>query len=146
MDCDSLIKISLNMSDCIFCKIVAGEIPCHKIYEDDAVIAFLDIHPVAIGHTLIVPKSHASDALAGSSEDATAMMRVIHQLAPKMLRALGADGLNIGSNIGASAGQDVFHTHLHLMPRVTGTPRAFVQMEVTQAELAGLADKIRQSL
>lgn len=134
------------MSDCIFCKIIAGEIPSHKIYEDDRVVAFLDIHPVSTGHTLVVPKAHSTSLLDSSLEDAQAIMTAIKKISPRLLAAVDADGLNIGSNCGESAGQDVFHTHIHLMPRQTGTPRTFVQADVSQADLAATAEKIRQQL
>mgnify|MGYP001560474209 CR=1 FL=1 len=134
------------MADCLFCKIIAGVIPSHKIYEDDAVVAFLDIHPVSTGHTLVVPKAHSTSLLDISSDDAQAVMIAIKKISAGLLAGVDADGLNLGSNCGESAGQDVFHTHIHLMPRQTGTPRTFVQMTVSQDDLAATAEKIRQHL
>ncbi len=134
------------MSDCLFCKIIAGEIPCHKLYEDDVVVAFLDIHPVSVGHTLVLPKAHSTNLLDIAPDDAQAVMAVIKKISSGLLAGVGADGLNVGSNCGESAGQDVFHTHIHLMPRHTGTPRTFVQMIVSQEDLAATAEKIRQLL
>lgn len=134
------------MTDCLFCKIVAGAIPAHKIYEDDRILAFLDIGPVSTGHTLIVPKTHAENLAAGSVEDACALMTAIHDLAPKIVQAVGAVGYNLGMNHGEVAGQDVFHTHLHIMPRKEGEKREFVKTHPSQEELAAVADKIRAAL
>lgn len=129
--------------DCLFCKIIAGEIPSHKVYENDRVFAFLDINPVSEGHTLVIPKAHATDLAAGSVEDAQALMEAIHLLAPKIVQAMGGDGYNLGMNHGESAGQIVMHTHLHIMPRKAGTPRTFEKTQPSQEELAAVAAKIR---
>ena len=134
------------MNDCLFCKIVAGEIPAHKVYENSRVLAFLDIGPVSVGHTLVIPKAHAENLAASSIEDAMALMLAIHELAPKITQALGADGYNLGMNHGVAAGQDVMHTHLHIMPRKAGEPRNFVKTHPAQEELASVAEKIRTEL
>ena len=131
------------MTDCLFCKIVRGEIPCEKVYEDESVIAFLDIGPVSKGHTLIVPKQHADNMAAGSEQDAEAMMRAAYRLAPKIMSALGATGYNLGMNHGEVAGQDVMHSHLHLMPRYPGEPRSFTKTHPSKEELAQVAALIR---
>lgn len=129
--------------DCIFCKIVEGQIPCHKVYETDEVLAFLDIGPVSEGHTLVIPKTHAENLSAGSSEDAAHLMRVVHDIAPKILQAVGAAGYNLGMNHGSVADQDVFHTHLHIMPRKHGEPRSFTKTHPSHDELKAVAEKIR---
>ena len=134
----------INMNDCLFCKIIKGEIPSHKIYEDADTFAFLDIGPVSKGHTLIIPKNHAENLTAGSEEDALALMRTLKKLAPVITEALGATGYNLGMNHGADAGQDVFHTHIHLMPRYVGDKRNFVKTSPSQEELAEVADLIRE--
>lgn len=134
------------MNDCLFCKIIAGDIPAQKVYENDHVLAFLDIGPVSEGHTLVIPKAHAENLAAGSIEDAMALMAAIHELAPKITRALGAAGYNLGMNHGEAAGQDVLHTHVHIMPRQAGQPRSFVKTHPSQAELAQVAAKIRAEL
>jgi len=131
---------------CLFCSIVAGDIPCQKIYEDESVLAFLDIGPVSEGHSLIVPKNHAENLQAGSSADAEKLMAVIYAIAPSILRAVGADGYNLGMNHGECAGQDVMHTHLHIMPRKNGVARSFVKTHPSQAELSIIAEKIREEL
>jgi len=103
--------------DCIFCKVISGELPSYKLYEDDRVVAFLDLFPATLGHTLVVPRQHSSNLLEDDEQDALAMMKAVRHLTPKIKEALGADGVNITSNIGASAGQSVFHTHVHILPR-----------------------------
>ncbi len=132
--------------NCIFCKIIAGELPCYKIYEDENVIAFLDIGPVSEGHTLIVPKKHAENLDTGSREDAARCMETIYEIAPKILSAIGATGYNLGMNHGAIAGQDVMHTHFHLMPRKEGDERTFVKTNPSKDALASVAEKIREAL
>ena len=134
------------MTDCLFCKIIAGQIPAHKVYENDRVLAFLDIGPVSTGHTLVIPKTHAENLAAGSVEDACALMTAIHDLAPKITQAVGGSGYNLGMNHGEAAGQDVFHTHLHIMPRQAGEPRNFVKQHPAQEELGKVAEQIRTSL
>lgn len=131
------------MINCLFCKIVAGEIPAQKIYENDRVLAFLDIGPVSPGHTLVIPKAHAENLAAGSVDDACALMTAIHDLAPKITQAVGADGYNLGMNHGEAAGQDVFHTHLHIMPRQAGMARAFIKTHPSAEELTKVAELIR---
>lgn len=134
------------MTDCLFCKIIAGKIPAHKVYENDRVLAFLDIGPVSTGHTLVIPKTHAENLAAGSVEDACALMTVIHDLAPKITQAVGGSGYNLGMNHGEAAGQDVLHTHLHIMPRQADQPRNFVKQHPAQEELGKVAEQIRTSL
>lgn len=131
---------------CLFCSIIAGEIPSHKVYEDENTFAFLDIGPVSEGHTLVVPKVHAVDLASGSLEAAEQMMRTVYRIAPAILKAVGADGYNLGMNHGESAGQDVMHTHMHIMPRKTGVPRTFTKTHPSQESLAAIAEKIRVEL
>ncbi len=106
-----------NMSDCIFCKIVAGEIPSAKVYENEHVVAFLDISQVTKGHTLIIPKVHKENIFELDEETA----RHVFEAVPAISRALKAefqpDGLNTINNNGEIAGQTVFHYHMHLIPR-----------------------------
>jgi len=136
----------LPTMSCIFCKIVSGEIPALKIYENEKVLAFLDINPVSKGHTLLIPKTHAQDLAAGSVDDATELMRVVHDLAPKITKALGASGYNLGMNHGIDAGQEVLHTHIHIMPRYNGDARSFVKTHPAKEELEAVAQEIRASL
>ena len=106
--------------DCIFCKIIAGEISSLKIYEDEKVLSFLDIGPVADGHLLIVPKKHYERLDQMSSEDITAVASVLPRLADALVRATGAEGYNLLQNTGSCAGQVVPHVHFHLIPGVSG--------------------------
>ena len=108
------------MSECIFCKIIAGQIPSFKIYEDDKVLAFLDINPVNPGHTLVVPKNHAADLIDASEEDVIELIRAVKKLAPAIIKGAGAEGFNLGVNNGGVAGQVVNHLHFHIMPRFSG--------------------------
>lgn len=103
--------------NCIFCKIVSGEIQTNKIYEDDQIVAFLDLHPKAKGHTLVVHKTHTSDFLNTPDEILSELMPKIKMLAEKQMKEAGASGFNLSVNNGASAGQEIFHLHFHIIPR-----------------------------
>lgn len=105
------------MSDCIFCKIVKKEIPADIIFEDKQVVAFLDINPVNPGHTLVVPKEHHADVLETPDSVASQMMVHVKKIAPAIMKAVKADGFNVGINTKPAAGQVIFHTHLHIIPR-----------------------------
>src|SRR5688500_15875962 len=106
--------------DCLFCKIVAGEIPSHKVYEDDSCLAFLDIMPASRGHTLVVPRTHAS-GLEEIAPESLATTVLFAQGVARLLRTiLRPDGMNMIQNDGAAAGQSVLHYHLHLVPRWEG--------------------------
>ncbi len=103
--------------DCIFCKIIAGELPSSKIYEDGDVFAFLDIKPVNPGHVLVIPKKHY-ESIHDTPNDIFAKMSVTaKKIATSIQDNLGAKGVNIGMNNGKTAGQVVFHAHIHVMPR-----------------------------
>lgn len=105
--------------NCIFCKIVAGEIPSHKVYEDDDTFAFLDINPAARGHTLVIPKQHATDLFSMPADALQAVVRTTQQVAQQLQQVVHFDGLNVVQSNGAAAGQTVFHYHVHLIPRRT---------------------------
>lgn len=109
------------MSDCLFCKIIAGEIPSKQIYADDKAFAFLDVEPWQEGHTLVVPRRHVEDALVDAhvlAEVAPAVRVVTHM----MRERLGATGFNVLTNVGPDSGQAVFHAHLHVLPRNANAP------------------------
>lgn len=108
---------------CVFCKIVAGEIPCHKLYEDERVLAFLDVGPLSEGHALVIPKGHYETLDTVPAEDAAAMMRIVPSLSAAIMRATGATAWNLLQNNGSAAGQAVSHVHLHIIPRVAGDSR-----------------------
>ena len=108
------------MPDCLFCRIVNGEIPSHKVYEDENVLAFLDIHPCAKGHTVVVPKKHLADLSEMSAEDWRQMSVGLAAVMAKIYQVLKPDGINLGINNGKAAGQAVGHAHWHLIPRWQG--------------------------
>lgn len=110
------------MNDCIFCKIIKGEIPCFKIFEDDHAFAFLDINPIERGHTLVIPKFHAKELFFLPPEELAGVMPAIQRTATLLKKKLGCDGLALSQLNGEAAGQTVFHVHFHLIPRYVGTP------------------------
>jgi len=126
------------MSDCIFCKIVAGAIPCTRIYEDDQVLSFMDVGPISPGHTLLVPKKHYAAIMEMSAEEVAALFRPVAALAAAVKAAVGADGINVLQNNGATAGQVVPHLHIHLIPRWPGDGLGF-RWPARQADFAVLA-------
>lgn len=133
------------MADCIFCKIIAGEIPSSKVYEDEQVLAFLDISQVTPGHTLVVPKEHFRNTLEMDREAAGQLFACIPTIARKVMKATDAKGMNIINNNEVIAGQTVFHTHVHLAPRYTEDDDlnvTFVAHEPDFPALAALAEKI----
>jgi histidine triad (HIT) family protein len=105
------------MQDCIFCKIIKGEIPSFKIYEDNKVFAFLDIAPVNKGHVLVLPKNHSIDFSDMADEDIKAVFVAAKKIANAVMKATGAQGYNLGMNNKKAAGQLVMHSHLHIIPR-----------------------------
>jgi histidine triad (HIT) family protein len=111
--------------DCIFCKIVAGEIPATKVFEDQACVASLDIGPLADGHVLVIPKTHAATLDEMTAEDAGAMLRNLPALAKAVRAATGCQGLNILQNNGTVAHQVVMHVHFHIIPRTGGDAFCF---------------------
>ena len=105
------------VSDCIFCKIVAGEIPASKVYEDDHFLAFLDISQVTPGHTLVIPKKHARNLLEMTPDETADLFNIVSRVTKKVESATQPQGMNIISNMEEIAGQSVFHTHVHILPR-----------------------------
>lgn len=105
------------MQDCLFCKIVSGEVPSRKVYEDADVIAFLDINPSNPGHTLVVPKKHSENILDADDSAAEKAMAAAKLMAKRLKDRLNAEGINILQNNGRPAGQIVNHLHFHVMPR-----------------------------
>lgn len=102
----------------VFDRILAGEIPCHRVYEDERVLAFLDVNPLSLGHTLVIPKERAAFVHELSDEAAAAIGRVLPRLCRAVVHASGASEYNILQNNGASAHQAVFHVHFHIIPRL----------------------------
>jgi histidine triad (HIT) family protein len=109
------------MPDTVFGKIIRGEIPCHKVYEDDRVLAFLDVNPLSEGHTLVVPKEPAETLDALSEESAAAIGRALPRICRAVLQATGARAFNVLQNNGPSAHQAVMHVHFHIIPKHPGS-------------------------
>ena len=131
----------------IFAKVLRGEIPCHKIYEDDDTLAFLDIMPRADGHALVITKEKAQDLFDLSPSGLAKLMAVVQKLAPKISEAIGAEAVLIQQFNGAAAGQTVFHLHVHIIPRKERQalkPHAGEMAD--QTALAVTAEKIRKTL
>ena len=104
-------------NNCVFCAIAANEIPSFKVYEDDLVLAYLDINPFSKGHTLVIPKEHSSGLLDTSDETLAALVARVKKVASHLKATLPCDGFNILQNNGEAAGQTVMHFHLHMIPR-----------------------------
>ncbi len=134
-------------SENIFAKILKGEIPSHRIYEDDTTYAFLDVMPRSDGHTLVIPKAQATGLLDASSEVIANCMATIQKLAPKIVDAMAADGFLIQQFNGEAAGQTVFHLHFHIVPRKLGVSLRPHGHEMADPEtLASHAHIIRAAL
>ena len=108
--------------DCLFCKIVAGEIPSQRVDEDERTVAFMDINPATRGHALVVPREHAANLLEIEHDDLAATMAAAQRLARTASDRLGADGITLLNGCGAAAWQTVFHFHVHVIPRYDGDP------------------------
>ena len=135
------------MSDCIFCKIIAGEIPSTKIYEDEHCFGFMDLFPQSKGHCLLIPKAHSENLFEIAVEDLNHCMSAIKKLAPAVRAGLEADGVRLGQFNGAAAGQTVFHTHFHIIPCYEGI--ALKRHALEQAdfdELSSQAERIKAAL
>lgn len=129
---------------CIFCSIVNGEIPSNKIYEDDMVIAFLDINPTSYGHTLVVPKEHCNSFLDCKEDIRDHVFKVAQQLANKIEDKLQCDGINILSNVHEAAGQSVEHFHVHLIPRYKDNDHVTIEFhEIDKPDFNELIDKLK---
>jgi histidine triad (HIT) family protein len=114
--------VPTTSDDCIFCKIIAGELPARVVREDERTIAFMDIAPATYGHTLVIPRNHSRDLLEIPAEDLHAVVSAGQQVAARAKERLGADGVNLINSCGATAWQTVFHFHLHVIPRYADDP------------------------
>jgi histidine triad (HIT) family protein len=110
------------MSDCLFCRIVAGELPSTRVHEDDRVVALMDIFPATRGHVLVIPRAHAADLRDVAPDDLTAAAAAAQLLAGRAFDRLGAAGVTVMQSNGAAAWQTVFHYHVHVIPRYDGDP------------------------
>ena len=133
---------------CIFCKIANKTAQASIVYEDEAVIAFLDIRPLTLGHTLVIPKTHYVDIFDIPNELLTQVHIVAKKIAPPIKKATHADGISIIQQNGKAAGQDIFHLHVHIVPRFEGQklPRFGELREIERAKLDNMAGRIKEKL
>lgn len=134
--------------NCIFCKIIAGEIPSNTIYEDEEFKVVLDVSPASKGHALILPKNHYADLFEIDEEVAARAMKLAKKLATHMKEVLHCDGFNILQNNGEVAGQTIFHFHVHLIPRYKDAANEEMilwnHLEFSQEEMAAIRDELKQ--
>ena len=130
--------------DCLFCKIVAGEIPSTRVYEDERTIAFMDINPGTTGHLLVIPREHAKDLLEIDPADLAACAQTAQVMARRVSERLAADGVNLINSCGSKAWQTVFHFHIHVIPRYDGDPLRlpWQPMPGDREEIAAAAEKL----
>ena len=135
-------------ADCLFCKIIAGEIPCFKLFENSETLAFMDINPANEGHALVIPKEHASDVYTVSDTAIAATVRTAKKVAAAIDKTLNPDGLNLLQCNGPAAAQSVFHFHMHLLPRREGDELK-LNWEIKPGDMdaiGALAERIRGHL
>ena len=130
--------------DCLFCKIVAGDLPARIVDSDDRTVSFMDINPATKGHALVIPREHAPDLLSVPQEDLDACMRAAQRLARKAKERLGADGINLLNSCGPAAWQTVFHFHVHVVPRYDDDPLElpWTPAPGDDAEIASAAEEL----
>src|SRR5215813_10384072 len=133
------------MTECLFCGIVAGDIPGEIVDSDEQTVAFMDINPATRGHALVVPRKHSPDLLEIAPEDLTATMLAAQRLAAQMKNVLAADGINLINSCGGAAWQTVFHFHVHVVPRYDDDPLKlpWVPEAGDPDEIAATAAKLR---
>ncbi|WP_404449106.1 HIT family protein [Sutcliffiella horikoshii] len=139
------------MSDCIFCKIINGDIPAAKVYEDEHVLAFLDISQVTKGHTLVIPKVHKENIYELTPEIAENLFKVVPKISNSIKEKFQPIGLNLLNNNGEAAGQSVFHYHLHILPRYGkgdgfGAVWKSNQSDYTTQDLQEIASDIKEGI
>ncbi|MBI3412936.1 MAG: HIT family protein [Candidatus Aenigmarchaeota archaeon] len=134
--------------NCVFCKIVANEIPSKKVYEDESFLAFLDINPANTGHTLIIPKTHYQTIISIPEDDLFALSKTIKRLATAMRETMTAEGLNLHQSNGTVAGQVIPHLHFHLIPRYKddGFSFAWPHKQVPDEEMESVRKKLAEKM
>ncbi|MFC1633602.1 HIT family protein [Planctomycetota bacterium] len=138
----------MSADDCVFCKMVAGKIPFAKIYEDDAVLAFLDIGPISDGHTLVIPKQHFEKLHDCPAELLGRICSHLGNIAVAVTKAMNSEGYNLLCNNGRAAGQLVKHVHFHIIPRNAGDGvlKRWSSYKYEDGKIEAIADKIRKNL
>ncbi|MEK7094620.1 MAG: HIT family protein [Patescibacteria group bacterium] len=134
-------------NNCLFCGIIEKRVPADIVFENETVVAFMDIHPTRPGHLLVVPKTHAKNVFDASWEALEPMFQFATKIAGALVKAVSADGVNFIMNNGSASGQMIFHSHLHLVPRFADDGlRHWPAMERTKEDIASDAEKIREEL
>lgn len=136
-------------TDCVFCKIVQGELPCTRVYEDDTVLAFLDIGPIIKGHTLVIPKEHVDPIMDVSPGVLHRLIDVVQRIAIAQTVGLGAEGINVAQANGSVAGQLVPHLHFHVIPRFASDGHSWnwnAKQYTVPEEMSEIATKIKNGL
>ena len=133
-------------SDCIFCKVLAGDIPSEMVDSDDRTVAVMDINPATRGHVVVMPREHSENLMTVSEEDLNATMTSARRIAARMQEALSPDGFNVLNNVGRAAWQSIFHFHVHVIPRYHDDPLQlpWLPEPADPAELAAVADELRR--
>ena len=131
--------------DCIFCKIVAGDLPAQVVYQDDHTVSFMDINPWTRGHALVIPRNHSRNLLDIDEDDLAHVMAAAKRLAVHMRDRLGCDGVNVLNSSEPAAWQTVFHFHVHVIPRYDDDPLRLpgAPQQVDQDELRAVAEELR---
>lgn len=132
--------MAMRDPDCVFCKIVAGEVPSQRIAEDERTVSFMDINPATRGHALVIPKAHTANLLEIEPKDLTAVALAAQQLAQRAPERLAADGVNLINSCGSVAWQTVFHFHVHVIPRYADDP-----LKLPWTPAPGDADEIAEA-
>ncbi len=130
---------------CVFCKIISGEIPSYKVYEDNDFLAILDISQTTLGHTLVMPKKHYSNMLEMPNDEYAKLMGIVQRLAIKITNNLNASGCNILINSNKVAGQTVMHTHVHIIPRYTESDSIKIEFKENKFNLEDTLNKINKA-
>lgn len=132
--------------ECLFCKIIAGEIPSTAVYEDADFKAILDVNPAARGHVIIIPKKHAANIYELEDEDAAKVFPIAKKIASALQKTYGCDGVNVLQNNGEAAGQTVFHLHVHVVPRYYGDGVQIMWKPGDTPNLDEVADEIKKNI
>ncbi len=137
---------------CVFCAIIEGKIPSHKVYEDEKTLAFLDVNPSSPGHTLVIPKAHIARVEDLPEEDARCLFAALHKIVGRVQGAMGAPASTIGINNGRESGQEVPHVHIHVIPRIRGDRGSIIQgvsrspQRLKDEEMTRIANGIRERI
>ena len=132
--------------ECVFCKIVSGKLPSHRVYEDDGYVAFLDINPFSPGHTLVCPRRHGETLWDMDEHEIAEVFRVASKVSMGVVAAMNADGFRLMQNNGEAANQAVAHLHVHVIPNKLADKGRFTRMKMTEKEMTDVAGSIRDEM